>query len=154
MHRCAVIRLLTWSDLIGPRRRQSELDCLHGCAVQIVQPEPSRICEIQPRQRLLRCHIREGHEASIRCKSTLNIVFPVVDTCRQINAIEHIKGGVEIGQYILERVDNVHVTGSDKTYDMIVWGTTDKTKKIGEPKFTKEFTSELGCVTPVSTIVE
>jgi len=67
----------------------------------------------------------------------------------QINAIEHIKGGVEIGQYILERVDNVHITGSDKTYDMIVWGTTDKAKKIGEPKFTKEFTSELGCVTPV-----
>lgn len=84
----------------------------------------------------------------------LTLYFPVVDTCRQINAIEHIKGGVEIGQYILERVDNVHVTGSDKTYDMIVWGTTDKTKKIGEPKFTKEFTSELGCVTPVSTIVE
>jgi hypothetical protein len=84
----------------------------------------------------------------------LTLYFPVVDTCRQINAIEHTKGGVEIGQYILERVDNVHVTGSDKTYDMIVWGTTDKTKKIGEPKFTKEFTSELGCVTPVSTIVE
>lgn len=51
-------------------------------------------------------------------------------------------------------MDNVHVTGSDKTYDMIVWGTTDKAKKIGEPKFTKEFTSELGCVTPVSAVVE
>jgi acyl-CoA reductase-like NAD-dependent aldehyde dehydrogenase len=79
----------------------------------------------------------------------LDVIFEkVMKPLFDLNAIEHTKGGVEIGQYILERVDNVHVTGSDKTYDMIVWGTTDKTKKIGEPKFTKEFTSELGCVTP------
>lgn len=35
---------------------------------------------------------------------------------------EHCKGGIEEGKYLLEQCDTVHITGSDKTFDAIVWG--------------------------------
>eukprot|EP01125_Pyxidicula_operculata_P001615 TRINITY_DN1145_c0_g3_i1.p1 TRINITY_DN1145_c0_g3~~TRINITY_DN1145_c0_g3_i1.p1 ORF type:complete len:550 (+),score=125.68 TRINITY_DN1145_c0_g3_i1:26-1675(+) len=58
---------------------------------------------------------------------------------------QHCKGGASEGQYLVEKCDNVHITGSDKTHDMIVWGKT----KDAEPKFKKEISSELGCVSPL-----
>lgn len=58
---------------------------------------------------------------------------------------QHCTGGIEEGKYLLEQCDSVHITGSDKTFDAIVWG---KNEKKGTAPFTKEITSELGCITP------
>lgn len=65
-----------------------------------------------------------------------------------------VRGGADIGSFLCNHpeVDTIHMTGSDRTHDAIVWGATraeqEKNKKAGTPKLTKPITSELGAVTP------
>jgi hypothetical protein len=69
--------------------------------------------------------------------------------------LELAYGGPEVGSYLCSHpvVDTIHLTGSDKTYDAIVWGATaeerSRRKSTGDPIVTKPFTAELGCVSPV-----
>jgi hypothetical protein len=53
-------------------------------------------------------------------------------------------------------VDEVHITGSDRVHDVIVWGPPgaeqDANRKANTPRLTKRITSELGCVTPVIVV--
>jgi acyl-CoA reductase-like NAD-dependent aldehyde dehydrogenase len=64
-------------------------------------------------------------------------------------------GGADVGGHLANhaQIDTLHVTGSDKTYDAIVWGTDpaerDRRKRAHDPINKKPFTAELGCVTPV-----
>jgi hypothetical protein len=65
-----------------------------------------------------------------------------------------VRGGAEVGAYLCHHpeVDSIHMTGSDRTHDAIVWGSTraeqERNKAAGTPKLTKPITSELGAVTP------
>jgi len=67
-------------------------------------------------------------------------------------------GGVEEGTYLTqhEGIDEIHMTGSDKTHDTIVWGPpgADRDERIAadRPLLDKEITSELGNVTPVIVV--
>jgi acyl-CoA reductase-like NAD-dependent aldehyde dehydrogenase len=69
-----------------------------------------------------------------------------------------VHGGAEIGQFLThhELVESIHMTGSDRTHDAIVWGGDPdeqaRRKAANEPKITKPITSELGCVTPVIVV--
>ncbi|MGO8996427.1 MAG: aldehyde dehydrogenase family protein [Polyangiaceae bacterium] len=69
-----------------------------------------------------------------------------------------VHGGGKEGAYLAEHplIDTLHVTGSDKTYDAIVWGSTDeertRRKAAHDPKNRRPFTAELGCVTPVIVV--
>jgi len=69
-----------------------------------------------------------------------------------------VYGGVEVGKYLTthEGVQTLHVTGSDRTYDAIVWGPdadeAKRRKEADEPINTRPFTAELGCVTPVLVV--
>ena len=71
---------------------------------------------------------------------------------------ESSTGGGKEGAYLAEhpRIDTLHVTGSDKTYDAIVWGPTTeeqaRRKAAHDPKNRRPFTAELGCVTPVLVV--
>ena len=64
-------------------------------------------------------------------------------------------GGADVGAYLVEHplIDEIHITGSDKTHDMMVWGPPgperEERKRKKEPKLKKEITSELGNVSPV-----
>jgi aldehyde dehydrogenase (NAD(P)+) len=64
-------------------------------------------------------------------------------------------GGGEVGGYLTAHagVDDVHITGSDRTHDLIVWGPPgperDRRKAAKDPLLKKTITSELGSVTPV-----
>ncbi len=64
-------------------------------------------------------------------------------------------GGGDVGGYLVNhpKVDEVHITGSDRTHDMMVWGPPgperDDRIKRKDPKLKKEITSELGNVSPV-----
>jgi acyl-CoA reductase-like NAD-dependent aldehyde dehydrogenase len=53
-------------------------------------------------------------------------------------------------------VDEVHITGSDRTHDLIVWGPPgaerDRRMKSGQPLLSKRITSELGNVSPVAIV--
>lgn len=67
-------------------------------------------------------------------------------------------GGAEEGSYLIQHpdVDEVHITGSDRTHDMMVWGPPgperEARKKRNEPVLKKEISSELGNVTPVIVV--
>ncbi len=66
-------------------------------------------------------------------------------------------GGTEEGSYLANHpeIDELHITGSDKTYDAIVFGTGEEGKARKErdaPINTKPFSSELGNVSPVIVV--
>jgi acyl-CoA reductase-like NAD-dependent aldehyde dehydrogenase len=65
-----------------------------------------------------------------------------------------VYGGAEVGAHLANhpKVDTLHVTGSDRTYDAIVWGSDPaeqaRRKSEGTPINKRPFSAELGCVTP------
>jgi acyl-CoA reductase-like NAD-dependent aldehyde dehydrogenase len=68
-----------------------------------------------------------------------------------------VYGGAEEGAYLTRHpgVDEIHITGSDRTYDAIVFGTGGegrRRKEANEPLLTKRFTAELGNVSPVIVV--
>lgn len=68
-----------------------------------------------------------------------------------------VYGGAKEGDYLCQHdlVHDIHITGSDKTHDAIVWGLGEdgqKRKERGEPRNDKEVTSELGNVTPIIVV--
>ena len=69
-----------------------------------------------------------------------------------------VYGGVEVGKHLTTHpeVQTLHVTGSDRTYDAIVWGPdpveAQRRKDADEPVNSRPFSAELGCVTPVMVV--
>ena len=66
-------------------------------------------------------------------------------------------GGVEVGEYITNHpgIEEIHMTGSDKTHDAIVWGTGSEglaRKQSGKPINNRRMTSELGNVSPLIVV--
>ena len=64
--------------------------------------------------------------------------------------LQIVYGGSDLGRYLCQhpKVDSVHITGSDRTHDAIVWGGDQRI----QPILQKPITSELGCVTPVLVV--
>lgn len=64
-------------------------------------------------------------------------------------------GGGEEGAYLTQHggIDEIHLTGSDRTYDQIVWGSRgperEARKARNAPVITKPVTAELGNISPV-----
>lgn len=68
-----------------------------------------------------------------------------------------VHGGAAEGAYLCEHdaIEEIHITGSDKTHDVIVFGPGPEgaeRKARKEPKNTKRVTSELGNVSPVIVV--
>jgi len=69
-----------------------------------------------------------------------------------------VYGGADVGKELCEheQIDEIHITGSDRTHDAIVWGEEkserDRRRQRNEPKLQKRITSELGNVTPVAVV--
>jgi acyl-CoA reductase-like NAD-dependent aldehyde dehydrogenase len=72
--------------------------------------------------------------------------------------LEIVSGGAEVGEYLCHhpQIESIHLTGSDRTHDRIVWGPEgdeqQRRKALGQPRLDKPVTSELGCVTPVLVV--
>lgn len=78
--------------------------------------------------------------------------------------VEFVYGGPDVGRMLVEHplVKSVHLTGSEGTYDAIVWGGTQQKEAalkkrrtrtgggviVVEPALKKHTSAELGCVTP------
>ncbi len=66
-----------------------------------------------------------------------------------------LEGNADIGSRLCAdpRVTRLHMTGSDRTHDAIVWGANaaerQRRREAGEPALSKPMTSELGNITPV-----
>jgi len=69
-----------------------------------------------------------------------------------------VYGGAEVGSHLCYHpsVGEVHITGSDKTHDLIVWGPPgperEDRKRRKDPVLKKPITSELGNVSPVMVV--
>jgi acyl-CoA reductase-like NAD-dependent aldehyde dehydrogenase len=68
-----------------------------------------------------------------------------------------VYGGAEEGAYLCRHpgVDEIHITGSDRTYEAIVFGPGEegrRRKAADEPVLAKRFTAELGNVSPVIVV--
>jgi aldehyde dehydrogenase (NAD(P)+) len=69
-----------------------------------------------------------------------------------------VYGGAEEGAYLVHHagVDEVHMTGSDQTYNQIVWGPPgaerEARRRENRPVLKKPFTAELGGVAPVLVV--
>jgi aldehyde dehydrogenase (NAD(P)+) len=68
-----------------------------------------------------------------------------------------VRGGGDVGERLVrsDLVEAVHITGSARTFDAIVWGTGPEAKtrkQRGEPLLTKPITSELGGVGPTIVV--
>jgi acyl-CoA reductase-like NAD-dependent aldehyde dehydrogenase len=79
------------------------------------------------------------------------------DAIRQ-NFLAVAYGGAEEGAYLTGHpgIDEIHLTGSNETYDRIVWGPPgperEARKAAGTPLNTKPITAELGNVSPVLVV--
>ncbi|MFI6966768.1 aldehyde dehydrogenase family protein [Streptomyces sp. NPDC050255] len=67
--------------------------------------------------------------------------------------VRFVDGGPAEGAYLTahEGIDTIHVTGSERTHDAIVWGTdeqAERRRREDTPLNDKPFTSELGGVSP------
>jgi len=69
-----------------------------------------------------------------------------------------VYGGAEVGAYLSEHadIDDIHITGSDRTHDLIVWGPPgeERERRIRnkDPLLKKTITSELGNVSPIAVV--
>jgi acyl-CoA reductase-like NAD-dependent aldehyde dehydrogenase len=69
-----------------------------------------------------------------------------------------VYGGGEVGKYLCEHptVADIHITGSDLTHDLIVWGPPgperERRKAAHAPVLEKPISSELGNVSPVAIV--
>ena len=69
-----------------------------------------------------------------------------------------VSGGAEVGSHAAQhpKVGSLHITGSDRTYDAIVWGSDPeeraRRKMTGQKLNARSFSAELGCVTPVIVV--
>jgi len=67
-------------------------------------------------------------------------------------------GGADEGAYLAAHpaVDEIHLTGSDRTHDALVWGASgpdrETRKAAGRPRLLKPVTSELGNISPVIVV--
>lgn len=82
------------------------------------------------------------------------IITDVFETLIDRGFMQITYGGVKEGAFLCrhEKVDEIHLTGSNKTFDAIVFGSGQEgieNKKIRRPILTKPQSAELGNVTPV-----
>ncbi len=69
-----------------------------------------------------------------------------------------VHGGAEVGSHLAShgQVDTIHMTGSNRTHDAIVYGADPaeqaRRKAAKDPSITKPISSELGAVTPVLVV--
>ncbi len=67
-------------------------------------------------------------------------------------------GGADVGAALCQHplVERIHLTGSQRTYDSILWGRTAEEqagrRSAGDPVVKIPVTAELGCVTPVLVV--
>lgn len=69
-----------------------------------------------------------------------------------------VYGGGDVGAYLSQHaeIDDIHITGSDRTHDLIVWGPEGEERarrmRENDPVLKKTITSELGNVSPVAIV--
>jgi len=100
----------------------------------------------------------EGEVCILKMNPVNEYIGPVIESAFKAlideGFLEIVYGGAEVGRYLTNHplVETLHITGSDRTHDAIIWGSPDdqdQNKADGRPQCSKPISSELGCVTPL-----
>ncbi len=100
----------------------------------------------------------EGHVVLLKMNPVNAYVSDLIEeTFRAVEEpgfIRVVHGGPEVGAFLTQhaKVDEIHLTGSNRTYEAIAFGSGaegEKRKQEKKPILTKRFTAELGNVSPV-----
>lgn len=100
----------------------------------------------------------EGQVVILKMNPVNEYLGPYIDDAfaplRERGFFRIVYGGAEEGDYLCNHrlVEEIHITGSDKTHDAIVYGVGDEgahRKAQRQPRNTKRLTCELGNVSPV-----
>lgn len=115
------------------------------------------VASIGPMDALYKLFV-EGQVVLLKMNPVNEYLGPFIDKAfaalRERGFFRVVYGGAAEGDYLCrhELVQEIHVTGSDKTYDAIVFGVGEegaRRKAERRPRNTKPFTCELGNVSPV-----
>ncbi len=105
--------------------------------------------------------IAEGAVCVLKLNPVNEYLGPIFEQAfaplREENFLHIVYGGAEIGTYLCPHplVDEIHITGSDRTYDAIVFGDgpdAAERKRRNDPVIDKRVTSELGNVSPTIVV--
>ncbi|MGB8331727.1 MAG: aldehyde dehydrogenase family protein [Polyangiales bacterium] len=100
----------------------------------------------------------EGQVVILKMNPVNEYLGPIIDeafaSLRERGFFRIVYGGAAEGDYLCNHrlVEEIHITGSDKTHDAIVFGIGEegaRRKAQGQPRNTKHLTCELGNVSPV-----
>ena len=100
----------------------------------------------------------EGQVVALKMNPVNEYLGPIIEhgfkALIKTGFLQVLYGGAQEGSYLcnLPEVDNVHMTGSDRTFEAIVFGPGaegKQRKQAHQPLFTKPFTAELGNISPV-----
>lgn len=115
------------------------------------------VASIGPMDALYKLFV-EGQVALLKMNPVNEYLGPFIDQAfaalRERGFFRVVYGGAEEGDYLCrhEQVEEIHITGSDKTHDAIVFGVGEegsRRKAEAEPRNRKRLTCELGNVSPV-----
>ncbi len=100
----------------------------------------------------------EGEVVILKMNPVNEYLGPIIDEAfaplRERGYFRVVYGGAAEGDYLCQHslVETIHITGSDKTHDAIVFGVGEegaRRKANRDPRNTKPITSELGNVSPI-----
>lgn len=103
----------------------------------------------------------EGHVAILKFSPVNSYIGPHIEHAfaelADAGFVRFAYGGADVGEHLVNHplVDEVHITGSEHTHDLIVFGhgAEGKARRArNEPLLTKRITSELGNVSPVVVV--
>jgi hypothetical protein len=115
-----------------------------------------------PAMDLLTKMFNEGKVCLLKVNPVNAYLGPIIEEAFQA-AVAHgflavAYGGAEEGAYLAHHpgLDEIHLTGSDHTYDSLVWGPPgperDSRKARNAPLLTKPVTAELGNISPILVV--
>lgn len=105
--------------------------------------------------------VAHNRASILKLNPTFQDLLPVYERALrplvEADLVRIVNGGAEVGGYLAEHpgIAHVHITGSGRTHDAIVWGTgeeAEKNRQAGTPQLHKEMTSELGGVSPIIVV--
>ncbi len=104
----------------------------------------------------------EGKVCILKMNPVNAYLGPFIEEAFKVAIDQHflavVYGGAEVGRHLVyhPKIDEVHLTGSDKTYDQIVWGNNgqeaNERRAQNQPLLRKPITAELGNVTPIIVV--
>jgi acyl-CoA reductase-like NAD-dependent aldehyde dehydrogenase len=142
------------SIVLGQAAAYADPDAHVGTALVLAA---GNVASLGPRDVLFKLFV-EGKVVVLKANPVNDYLVPhwnrAMAALVEAGVLRIVEGGAATGKYLTAhaRIDEVHITGSDKTYDAVVFGTGAdgaRRKAADDPLLDKPVTAELGNVSPV-----